>query len=146
MVWRITSPYAPNPGLQGTATGYGQHLDLRRMLLQFGQRLLHRLIVDMAGQVDEEAVLPLGVVRGPRLDPVHADAVTRERAEYVEQHTGLVVDEDQHRGAVVARWREDAAADHQEARGVVLVVLDRAHDDLLQAIHMGGARRRWRRR
>ena len=109
------------------------------MLLQFGQRLLHRLVVDVAGQVDEEAVLPLGVVRGPRLDAVHADAVARERAEYVEQRAGLVVDEDQHRGAVVPRRREDAAADHQEARGVVLVVLDRAHDDLLQAIHMGGA-------
>ncbi len=78
----------------------------------------------MAGDVDEERVLPLARMRRARLDAVQADAVLGERAEHVIQRTRLVVDGDQQRGAVVARGREQRTADHQEARGVVRAILD----------------------
>src|SRR3546814_1733435 len=76
------------------------------------------------------AVPPQRAVVGARLDPVHADAAARERFEDAVQRTGLVADRHHQRGAVVARRREGGAADHQEARGVVAAVLDRAGDDL----------------
>ena len=65
-----------------------------------------------------------------------------KRLEHAVQRAGLVADEHQQRGAVVARRREQLAAEHQEARGVVGAVLDRAGDDL-QAVDV---RRRSRRR
>src|SRR5690606_15970131 len=51
------------PGGQRRGSGHGdrvgtEHLDLGYVLLQLRQRLLHRLVVHVAGQVDEERVLP----------------------------------------------------------------------------------------
>jgi hypothetical protein len=58
----------------------------------------------------------------------HAQAVLGEGLEHVVQRAGLVLDEHQQRGAIVARRREQLAPEHQEARGVVGTVLDRAGD------------------
>ena len=89
----------------------------------------------MAGDIDEERILPKVSVRRTRFDPVHADAAPRERLQHAIQRAGTVADEHQQRGAVVARRRERFAAQHQEAGGVVAAVLDRA-GDLLQAVHV----------
>src|SRR3546814_4197384 len=78
-------------------------------------------------------------VVGARLDPVHADAAARERFEDAVQRAGLVADRHHQRGAVVAGRRERGAADHQEARGVVAAVLDRAGDDF-HSIDVRGVR------
>ena len=73
-------------------------------------------------------------MRRPRFDPVHADAAPRQRLQHAVQRAGPVADEHQQRGAVVAGRRERFATEHQEARGVVAAVLDRA-GDALQAVH-----------
>src|SRR5690348_12976108 len=62
-----------------------EYLDLGNLRFEFGQCALHRFIVDVPGQVDEEGVFPLGVMRRARFDPVHADAVACERAQRLEQ-------------------------------------------------------------
>src|SRR5690606_19865782 len=85
----MNRPLAAGSG-NGNRIG-AEHLDFSRVRLQLGQCRLHGCIFDMAGQIDEEAVFPLGLVRGPRLDAVHADAMPRERAEHIEQRAGLVM-------------------------------------------------------
>src|SRR5689334_7868609 len=83
-----------------------KHFDLRCMRFEFGQRLLHRLVVDVSGEIDEKSVFPFGLVRRPRFDAVHADAMARKRAQYVEQRAGLILDENQDRCTVVSRrWK-----------------------------------------
>ena len=73
---------------------------------------------------------------GPRFDAVHADRASRQRFEDLVERAGLVADEHQQRGAVVARGRERGAADHQEAGGVVGAVFDRAGHHF-QAVGVG---------
>src|SRR5690606_16450668 len=107
-----------------------QHADVAGEIVDLRQRVLERGFVHVPLHVDEEGVLPHRAMRGPRLDPVHADRAARERLQDAVQGAGLVADGHHQRGAVVARRREQRAADDEEARGVVAAVLDRAGDHL----------------
>src|SRR5580658_7662513 len=55
----------------------------RRRLANLFYGSLQRRIVNMAGDIDEERVLPLAGVRGPRFDAVQTDAMLGERAQHI---------------------------------------------------------------
>ena len=90
--------------------------------------LLHRRVVRVAVEIDEEHVVPFAPARRPRLDARHVHAVACERAEQVQQRAGALraARRDQHRGLVVAARRKELAADDDEARRVVRLILDLA--------------------
>src|SRR5690606_28101698 len=135
----------PPPGYRRDPAGCSGHRDRIRAehahvpgeIVDLGERILQRRLVHVSLHVDEEGVLPDRAMRGPRFDPVHADAGACEWFQDPVERTGLVADRDHQRGAVVARRREQCASDHQEARGVVAAVLDRPGHHL-HAVDVGG--------
>src|SRR6185437_5993876 len=89
-------------------------------------------LLGMTVDVDEEDVVPFAPVRRTRLDARHAYAVLRQRLEQPVERAGRigVGYGDEQRRPVLTAGREQLAAEHEEARGVVGTVLDLRGKDL----------------
>ncbi len=93
----------------------------------------------VAFDVDEKEVFPQRGARArrARLDAAHAHAMGGERGEKRVHRAGLVLGRHDERGAVAAARRRIDVAEHQKARGVVGVVLDRSRERV-QAVALAG--------
>lgn len=95
------------------------------------------LVLFMAEDVHEEKVFPVAAAAGTAFDAGHVDVEFVEGGESVEKGTGLVADAEHDGGAVAARGRASAFADHQKTGGVGGVVLDAGVEDV-EAMQLGG--------
>src|SRR5574341_674167 len=126
-----------------------EHLQVRSEPLQFSERLGHRLVLLVPLDVDEEDIFPKrrAQARGARFDARHADAVLGERREQRVDGAGLVFRRHHERGAVLSGRRRVEVTEHEKARRVVRVVLDRPreHAELVApGRRLAGDRRRSR--
>jgi hypothetical protein len=122
--------------VHGTATGYEPRtVTFSAKSARSVQDIAQRRFVHVPAHVDEEGVLPQPVCAGR--DSMRFMLTPRRDSgfEHLEQARRLIAHEHHQRGAVVARRRKHAAADHQEARRVVRTIFDGA-GDYLQAVHM----------
>src|SRR5205085_3823008 len=89
-------------------------------------------VVDVALEVDDEAVLPQRLLGGPRRQPREVDVAGRELAEDGVQAAGAVGVLEAHdaRLVVAADRRYGLTRDQHKAGGVLLAVLDVGGDDL----------------
>src|SRR5918992_5522699 len=138
-----------------------EDFEIRGEALELGERGGHALVLLVALDVDEKDILPqrradLHTSAGrARFDARHADAGLGERREQRVHRAGLVLRGHDERGAVLAGRLGLEIAEHQEARGVVRIVLDGARQDAelialrrrfagdrRRAVFLGGAQRR----
>ena len=89
----------------------------------------HRRVVTVRLAVDEERVLPVRPTARPLVDVAQVDLRVAEHAEHVHERAGLVRGDEHERGLVLPGHAGALlAADHQEARDVVGLVLDALED------------------
>src|SRR5450631_122441 len=67
-----------------------EDFEQRRAFLQRAKRLRHPRVAHVALDIDEEYVVPLPLVRRPRLDARHVHPVLRQGFQQPEQRTGIV--------------------------------------------------------
>ncbi len=121
------------------------HLGLLRR--EVAETVGDELVVEVALEVDEEAVVAEVALGGPRLELGDVDRARRELLQDREQRTGTVLALEAHDRRLVVTGRRGHAVAHQHEAGLVLgVVLDLAGQDLEAGVGrtLAGADRRHR--
>src|SRR6266403_6073073 len=101
-----------------------ENLTEQGALADLAEHRRDRRRVTMALDVHEDYVLPGALLGRPRFDLREVDPQTRQRLEDPVERAGLVTHREEDRGLVTARRAARVAADDQEARRVVRIVLD----------------------
>ena len=125
------------PDLQHSLGVGPQDLEQQGLALQVLQGRGDHGVLAVAADVDEEDIVPDPAPGGARLDAGHADAVGGERGQQGVQPAGLVATGEQQAGLVAPGGGRVLVADHQEAGGVALLVLDALGQDR-HPVDLGG--------
>src|SRR5450631_4113689 len=100
-------------GASEHGSGIGtEDFEQRRAFLQRAERLRDLRVANVALEIDEEYVVPLPLVRRPRLDTRHVHPVLRQGFQQPEQRTGIVgvARRHQKRGPIGSARAEQLAA------------------------------------
>ena len=105
------------------------------MLLRLFDGRLH--VVDVTDRVDEKVILPVDLLAGALLEIGQVDPVLLEDVENLRQRAGLVRGGEHDRRLVVSALACPLAADDEETRDVIGIVLDVLEEDV-QVVDFAG--------